>query len=116
MQRMPGSRMCSRWWPTSREGKFDLVLMLAVIHHLLLMDQVPLDNIAALVARITRRYAVVEWVPQDDPMFQFLLRGRDALYAHLQLDNFLAALENAFQIRSRCELSNGRTLVIFEKR
>jgi SAM-dependent methyltransferase len=98
------------------EGKFDLVLMLAVIHHLLLMDQVPLDNIAALVARITRRYAVVEWVPQDDPMFQFLLRGRDALYAHLQLDNFLAALEKAFQIRSRCDLSNGRTLVIFEKR
>jgi SAM-dependent methyltransferase len=98
------------------EGKFDLLLMLAVIHHLLLMDQVPLDSIAALVASITRQYAVVEWVPQDDPMFQFLLRGRDALYTHLQLDNFLAAFEKAFQIRSRCELSNGRTLVFFEKR
>jgi SAM-dependent methyltransferase len=98
------------------EGKFDLVLMLAVIHHLLLMDQVPLETIAALAARITRRYAVVEWVPQNDPMFQFLLRGRDALYEHLQLDNFLTAFEKVFAVRSRCELANGRTLVLFEKR
>ncbi len=98
------------------EGKFDLVLMLAVIHHLLLMDQVPLPAIAELAARITKRYAVVEWVPQKDPMFQFLLRGRDALYEHLQLDNFLSAFERLFEVRSRCELANGRTLVLFEKR
>ena len=44
------------------EQCFDLVLMLAVIHHLLLMDQIPLERIAALAARLTRRYLLIEWV------------------------------------------------------
>jgi hypothetical protein len=98
------------------QGKFDLVLMLAVIHHLLLMDQVPLDRIAALVARITRRWAVVEWVPQSDPMFQFLLRGRDAIYTHLQLETMLAAFAPLFSVSARTDLANGRTLFLLEKR
>ena len=38
------------------EHRFDLVMMLAVIHHLLLMDQIPMEQIAALAARLTRRY------------------------------------------------------------
>ena len=59
------------------ESQFDLVLMLAVIHHLLLMDQIPLSEILALCHRLTRRHLVIEWVPVADPMFQGLLRGRD---------------------------------------
>jgi hypothetical protein len=97
------------------EGKFDLVLLLAVLHHLLLMDQVPLDRIAALVSRITRKHALVEWVPQSDPMFQFLLRGRDAIYQHLQFDAMLAAFAPLFHVTARRDLANGRSLVLFEK-
>ncbi|MGC9292424.1 MAG: class I SAM-dependent methyltransferase [Acidobacteriaceae bacterium] len=97
------------------EGKFDMVLLLAVLHHLLLMDQVPLERIAALVARITRKYALVEWVPQDDPMFQFLLRGRDEIYQHLQFDAMLAAFAPLFHVTARCDLANGRSLILFEK-
>jgi SAM-dependent methyltransferase len=97
------------------EGKFDLVLLLAVLHHLLLMDQVPLERIAALVARITCKHALVEWVPQGDPMFQFLLRGRGAIYGHLQLETMLAAFASAFDVTARCDLANGRSLILFEK-
>jgi SAM-dependent methyltransferase len=96
-------------------GKFDLVLLLAVLHHLLLMDQVPLEQIAALVARLTRKFALVEWVPQGDPMFRFLLRGRDAIYGHLQLESMLAAFAPAFNVTARCDLANGRSLVLFER-
>jgi len=98
------------------EQKFDLVLLLAVLHHLLLMDQIPLDRIAALFNRISRRHVVVEWVPHGDPMFQFLLRGRDAIYGHLHLDAMLAAFEPFFNVRSRCDLANGRNLLLLEKR
>lgn len=98
------------------DGKFDMVLLLAVLHHLLLMDQVPLDRIAALAARITRKHALVEWVPQSDPMFQFLLRGRDAIYQHLQLDAMLAAFAQFFHLTVRRDLANGRSLVLFEKK
>jgi 2-polyprenyl-3-methyl-5-hydroxy-6-metoxy-1,4-benzoquinol methylase len=43
-------------------GKFDLVLMLAVIHHLILREQAPLTHIAGLAAELTTRSLVVEGV------------------------------------------------------
>lgn len=98
------------------EGKFDLVLLLALMHHLLLMDQLPLDRIAAFAARVARKHLLVEWVPRHDPMFQFLLRGRDVLYDRLNLHAMLAAFTPAFRISTQHELANGRTLVLFEKR
>ncbi len=98
------------------EGKFDLVLLLALMHHLLLTDQIPLEQIAQLTARLTRKHALVEWIPQRDPQFQFLLRGRDALYRHLDLDGMRTAFNPTFRVAAQCELANGRTLVLFEKR
>ena len=89
--------------------------MLAVIHHLLLMDQIPLEQIAALAARLTRRYLLIEWVPQADPMFQRLLRGRDELYRELTAERMLAAFAAHFSVTKKCDLVNGRTLFLMAK-
>jgi SAM-dependent methyltransferase len=97
------------------EAQFDLVLLLAVIHHLLLMEQIPLPDLLALCHRLTRRHLVVEWVPVEDPMFQSLLRGRDALYGSLTEDDLLAACANRFHVLDRQPLDNGRILLLFEK-
>jgi SAM-dependent methyltransferase len=97
------------------EGQFDLVLMLAVIHHLVLMEQIPLPAILALCHRLTRRHLVVEWVPPADPMYQSLMRGRDALYGALSEDDLLAACAGLFHVRDRHPLENGRVLFFFER-
>jgi SAM-dependent methyltransferase len=97
------------------EVQFDLVLMLAVIHHLLLMEQIPLTSIVALCHRLTRRHCVIEWVPVEDPMFQSLMRGRDSLYGSLSESDLLAACRGSFQVLDRKQLDNGRTLFFFEK-
>lgn len=47
------------------EGKFDLVLMLAVVHHLIVSERVPLADILALVARLTRCWLLIEYVDQS---------------------------------------------------
>jgi SAM-dependent methyltransferase len=96
-------------------GRFDLVLMLAVIHHLILREQAPLYHIAALVAELTRRWLVVEWVPPSDPMYQEWLRGRDDLYGHLAEADLVGALEPFFKKMDRTELGNGRVLLVFER-
>ncbi|HWB31799.1 MAG TPA: class I SAM-dependent methyltransferase [Acidobacteriaceae bacterium] len=97
------------------EGQFDCVLMLAVIHHLILMEQIPIPAILELCARLTRRYLVIEWVPVEDPMFQSLMRGRDSLYGSLSEADLLAACEGRFTVRDRHPLSNNRVLFLFEK-
>jgi len=97
------------------EAKFDLVLLLAVIHHLILMEQIPIPAILDLCHRLTRRHLVIEWVPVEDPMFQSLMRGRDSLYGALSEADLLAACAGRFHTLNRQPLENGRILFLFEK-
>ncbi len=96
-------------------GDFDLVLMLAVIHHLLLMEQIPLPSIMSLCAQLTRRHLILEWVPVEDPMYQSLMRGRDSLYGSLSEENLFEACEQTFRVVTREPLANGRVLFHLEK-
>jgi SAM-dependent methyltransferase len=94
-------------------GKFDMVLMLAVIHHLILREQLPLAHIAELCALLTRRWLLLEWVPPSDPMFQEWLRGRDDLYGNLTENDLQQAFAPFFTVTDRSELGNGRVLLLF---
>lgn len=97
-------------------GQFDLVLMLAVIHHLILREQVPLGHIGELCSRLTRRWLLVEWVPPSDPMFQEWLRGRDELYGHLTEADLTHAFASFFAVSDRAVLGNGRILLLFDRK
>jgi SAM-dependent methyltransferase len=97
-------------------GAFDAVFMLALIHHLLAGDQIPLPDIFALAARITRRYLLIEYVAPDDPQFRRISRGRDTLYKHLSIDFFEATAAVSFRILQKLETKNhGRCLYLMEK-
>jgi len=96
-------------------GKFDLVLMLAVIHHLVLREQVPLGLIGGLCAKLTRRWLVLEWVPPADPMYQEWLRGREDLYGSLSEEDLRHAFAPFFHVLERRVLGNQRVLLLFER-
>lgn len=97
------------------EGQFDLVMLLAVIHHLLLLEQIPLRAILLLCHRLTTRFVVLEWVPASDPMFVSLMRGRDELYGSLSEGDLMAACEGLFGVVRRETLGNGRVLLLMER-
>jgi 2-polyprenyl-3-methyl-5-hydroxy-6-metoxy-1,4-benzoquinol methylase len=96
-------------------GGFDMVLMLAVVHHLLLREQAPLGHIGELCASLTRRWLLLEWVPPSDPMFQEWLHGRESLYGHLSEDDLVAAFQASFHLADRAVLANKRVLLLFER-
>ena len=96
-------------------GGFDMVLMLAVIHHLILREQLPLGHVGELCAGLTRRWLIVEWVPPSDPMYQEWLRGRDHLYGHLCEADLAEAFAPHFSVSSRRALGNGRVLLLMER-
>lgn len=97
-------------------GHFDTVMMLAVIHHLLLGSQIPLEGIAELAAELTSRNLILEWVPPADPKYQEILRGRDEIYAHITETAFREAFAKRFVIARERTLSNGRIIFHFERR
>jgi len=96
-------------------GRFDCVLMLGILHHLLVADQIPLESIVEQLAGISTRWAVLEWIPKDDAQFLGLSRGREELYAHLDENFLVRALSQNFSIRARETLQNGRILLQVEK-
>lgn len=79
-------------------GGFDAVLLLALVHHLMVSERVPLEEIAALAAELTRGIAIVEYIGPADPMFRRLLRGRDALFADFTVAQFEAAFGRHFDL------------------
>lgn len=97
-------------------GSFDLVLMLAVVHHLRVTEGVPVAEQLDAVATITRRHLLIEYVPVTDPMFAALARGREPLYGDCQRPAFEATLLDRFQIERKHELPNGRVLYLARKR
>jgi SAM-dependent methyltransferase len=97
-------------------GHFDTVMMLAVLHHLLLRGQIPLDRIALLCKAITTRNLILEWVPPADAKFQELLRGRDETYAHITESTFREAFAEHFVCVRERTLSNHRVLLHFRRK
>jgi len=97
------------------EERFDMVMLLAVMHHLLLMEQIPLPAIIALCHRLTTRYLILEWVPASDPMYREMMRGRDQLYAAISEKDLLRACNGRFQLLRQHTLHNGRILYLFQK-
>lgn len=94
------------------EGHVDLVLMLAVLHHLLVTERVPLRDVLHLAADLTRDAAVIEFVAPEDPMFRRLTRGRDHLHTGLTAEVFEAACAERFTI-VRAERAEGGTRVLY---
>ena len=98
------------------KGKMDAVIMLAVIHHLLVTERIPLDEILSLIAETTNKVLVLEFVPPDDPMFKQIARGRDHLFEYLTENVFEEACSKHFQIlRSEKLADSNRRLYLLKK-
>jgi SAM-dependent methyltransferase len=79
-------------------GSFDAVFMLALVHHLLVSERIPLAEIAELASTLTSQLLIIEYVGPEDAMFRCLTRGRDALFQGLNRQVF----ETAFSCRFEC--------------
>lgn len=96
--------------------RFDCILMLGLLHHLLVSDQIPLDEIAHFAAELGPRALLIEWIPPSDTMFQQICRGRNDLYGALCEEDFLRSFAPFFEVVTRAPLDNGRILFHLEAR
>jgi SAM-dependent methyltransferase len=99
------------------QGRFDMVLMLALVHHLLVTERIPLPEIVDLASELSTQYAIVEYIGPGDPMFQRLTRGRDALHQSLNEEVFEQVWKTRFEILNSAEIPNsGRKLYLLGRR
>ena len=62
--------------PDRMAQRFDLVMMLALIHHLMVSVSIPMEVIAAFCARCTRSWLIVELIDESDPQLRLLCAQR----------------------------------------
>jgi SAM-dependent methyltransferase len=98
-------------------GQFDLVMMLALLHHLLVTHRIPLEAVLELAWELTREYVLIEFIAPEDPMFRRIVRGREPLYAYLTREHFEATAGERFeQIRSERIEGLDRWLYLLRRR
>jgi len=97
-------------------GEPDVMLALALVHHLAIGNNVPLPSVAAFFARIAPS-AIVEFVPKEDPMAQRLLAARRDIFEHYSIDGFREAFGGPFRIIREAKIADSpRTLFLLERR
>lgn len=84
-------------------GPADLVLALALVHHVRLRGNVPVRHFVRWLERIAR-HCVVEFVPKTDPAARRLLAWRDDVYDDYDEGQFEAALSERFVIDEKYRL------------
>jgi hypothetical protein len=96
-------------------GPADVVMALALVHHLAIGNNVPLPRIAAALAEMGRR-VIVEFVPKEDPMTQRLLAAREDIFVSYSLEAFRAALSAEFRIVEEVAVEDSlRTIFLVER-
>lgn len=96
-------------------GSFQCVMMLAVIHHMLVTERIPLEEILKLAWELTTDLLVIEFVPPDDSMFRLLTRGNDRLYEYLNRDLF-EDLSSKYFVIERTEQVGGSERRLYQMR
>ncbi|MBI2069049.1 MAG: class I SAM-dependent methyltransferase [Elusimicrobia bacterium] len=92
-------------------GRPDLVLCLALIHHLAISANIPLAQIVDWLADVSGAL-IIEFIDEADPMARRLLRNKDGGLADYSRGYFEKLLNEAFDVQKRQELTC-RTRVLY---
>lgn len=96
--------------------KPDLVLALALIHHLVIGRNISLAVLASWFSEITQKL-IIEFVPREDEKVELMLASRKDVYADYTTDNFERCFFRYFTINRREQIpGSSRVIYLMEKR
>ncbi len=108
------------WANAERESlttrlKSDLVLALALIHHLAIANNVPLKLIAVWLKPMGQ-YLIIEFVPKSDEKVKLLLQNRQDIFDTYSLEHFKNIFTADFEILKEEKVGNTERFLFLMKR
>ena len=109
------------WANTERQrldqrGKADTILALALVHHLAIANNVPLDQIAAYFSKLGR-WLIIEFIAKEDSQVKRLLSSRQDIFADYSLASFEENFSQYFSIVERMPIAGShRTVYLLESK
>ena len=99
--------------PFLERARSECVLALALSHHLLATENLPLADLCALLRGLTTDHLVLEFVPTSDPMFRELLKRRVGAFDPIAETDLLEAFSPAFTLVARQQIANTQRTLLF---
>ena len=99
-----------------QRGPADMVFALALVHHLAISNNVPLNKLAEFFSQISK-FLIIEFVPKSDSQVKRLLLTRDDIFENYDVKNFEIEFSKFFKIiNSKKILDSERTIYIMENK
>jgi hypothetical protein len=83
----------------AERGPADAILALALIHHLAIGHNLPLDRVAGYLSRLGR-LLIIEFVPKSDSQVNRLLLSRPDIFPSYTKEGFEAAFQRDYEIKA----------------
>jgi len=80
-----------------QRGPADLVMALALIHHLSISNNLPFEKVADFCQKIGK-YLIIEFIPKNDSQVQKLLKTREDIFDNYSQLNFEKSFSKKFKI------------------
>jgi hypothetical protein len=91
-------------------GPADTVLALALVHHLAISNNVPLDRIATFLAKLCS-WLIIEFVPKSDPKVQKLLSTREDIFPNYTRQGFENKFDRLFVVKQSEQIRNSKRVL-----
>lgn len=93
----------------------DVSLALALVHHLAIANNIPLEKIISFLASLST-YLIIEFVPKEDPKVKQLLANRNDIFDQYTLTHFRSLVEDGFEIVKEDMIESTERILFLLKR
>jgi hypothetical protein len=101
---------CAERSDMAGRGRPDIILCLALIHHLTISCNIPVKETVAWLSSLCDEL-IIEFVSKDDPMVRRLLMNKDDQYTEYRQDIFESFLKEHFTVYKSVNLDNGTRIL-----
>jgi len=102
--------------PLLERCKADVVMGLALVHHLCITKRLSLENIAYLFATLSNQFVIIEFIPEDDQKVLLLKASSHKNYNPYSEERFIKAFNEYFKELEILQIPHSnRKLFLFNK-
>ena len=98
-----------------QRGTPHLVMALALLHHLRITNNIPLDKIAKSFSKMGT-WLIIEFIPKNDIQIQEMLMNRKDIFEDYSLNSFISVFESFFEIKESMLLPDSERVLFLMKR
>ena len=114
----PALGMLNKEYVTLLErGKSNMVLALALIHHLCIAKNLSIKHVAELFSTLSTEYLIVEYIPKTDSKVKLLLKSREDIFNDYTEANFKTQISKLFELVEETRIDQSeRILYLWKKK